>query len=515
MVPRPAWWCAVVLLLASTASADTFLVLPDGSGDFPAIQDAIDAAVSGDAIELGDGTFVGARNRNLDFLGKNLSLRSQSGDPASCVIDCQGQTRALNIITGETAALVEGITIRNGFGPRVGGPPSSPGWGGGIQIRNATATLRNCVVTECTADDGPGGALAGGVYALNARLTLEDCTIADNYFAQRGTGAGLFAWSNSDVTATRCRFTGNDAPGPSSGGSGGGIRVQDSRLTLIDCEVVGNTANTGAGISTGQLCLVDFRNCLIAGNLAMDGGPQGTSMAGGIQFGYDTDGSVTSCTIVGNRAFDHGAGISVANDCEITIDNTILWGNCSGTGTGESAWVLNDGTVQFTCSDVDPSTVQGGTVTYANSLAVDPQFCTAEPCTDAPTLDGSYTLDAGSPLLQAPGCALIGRSPAACGATSVPAGGTAALRVRGAPNPFRGAVLLHYAIPRAGAVEIALFDPAGRLVARFDEGIREAGAHTLAWDGRTRDGLPVRPGAYFARVRSGGLAAGEWVVRME
>ena len=79
MVPRPAWWCAAVLLVASAASADTFLILPDGSGDFPAIQDAIDDAASGDAIVLGDGTFVGERNRNLDFLGKNLTLRSQSG----------------------------------------------------------------------------------------------------------------------------------------------------------------------------------------------------------------------------------------------------------------------------------------------------------------------------------------------------------------------------------------------------------------------------------------------------
>ena len=81
---------AAVALLFSPALAATYLVHPDGTGDFPTIQDAIAAAASGDVIELGDGVFVGAGNRDVSFQGKALTVRSQSGDPSVCVLDCQG-----------------------------------------------------------------------------------------------------------------------------------------------------------------------------------------------------------------------------------------------------------------------------------------------------------------------------------------------------------------------------------------------------------------------------------------
>jgi pectin methylesterase-like acyl-CoA thioesterase len=38
--------------------ADVFVVSPDGSGDFPTIQAAVDAASDGDDIELTDGVSI-------------------------------------------------------------------------------------------------------------------------------------------------------------------------------------------------------------------------------------------------------------------------------------------------------------------------------------------------------------------------------------------------------------------------------------------------------------------------
>jgi hypothetical protein len=130
-------------LVCMPAAAVTFHVQPDGSGDVATIQDAIDAAAPGDEIVLGMGTFLGPRNRDLTFQGKNLTLRSQGGDPAACIIDAAGQTRGLSITQGETAVLVQGITIRNGFGA----------WGGGVNLMNSTSAFRNCVITACRADD--------------------------------------------------------------------------------------------------------------------------------------------------------------------------------------------------------------------------------------------------------------------------------------------------------------------------------------------------------------------------
>ena len=49
----------LLLILCLGAAAETYVVTPDGTGDFPTIQTAIDAAGDGDIIELTDGTFTG------------------------------------------------------------------------------------------------------------------------------------------------------------------------------------------------------------------------------------------------------------------------------------------------------------------------------------------------------------------------------------------------------------------------------------------------------------------------
>ncbi|MGH9360794.1 MAG: hypothetical protein ACRD2T_02680, partial [Thermoanaerobaculia bacterium] len=48
-------------------------------GEHPTIQAAIDAAASGDTVLLADGVHRGAGNRDLDFRGKPLHLRSENG----------------------------------------------------------------------------------------------------------------------------------------------------------------------------------------------------------------------------------------------------------------------------------------------------------------------------------------------------------------------------------------------------------------------------------------------------
>ena len=43
--------------------------------------------IRGDTVLLGQGTFTGAGNRDLDYLGKAIVVASQDGDPASAIID--------------------------------------------------------------------------------------------------------------------------------------------------------------------------------------------------------------------------------------------------------------------------------------------------------------------------------------------------------------------------------------------------------------------------------------------
>lgn len=71
------------------------------------------------------------------------------------------------------------------------------------------------------------------------------------------------------------------------------------------------------------------------------------------------------------------------------------------------------------------------------------------------------------------------------------------------PNPFNPATQLRFELAQPGAVRLAILDAAGRAVRRFDLGLRGAGAHAVAWDGRDDRGRELASGVYFVQLRSG------------
>lgn len=144
------------LMVSTQAIATTWVVRPDGSGDAPTIQAAVDSATTGDVIELADGVFVGPGNRDVQITGKSIRLISQSGNAMSCEIDCQGTSsnphRAFVLAGGGGAACVfENLTIRGGY---VLG--SIDQRGGAILATNTTFQLLACVIRGNTARSGAG-----------------------------------------------------------------------------------------------------------------------------------------------------------------------------------------------------------------------------------------------------------------------------------------------------------------------------------------------------------------------
>lgn len=119
---------ATILATVSAASyfpaeAATYLIRPDGTGDFANIQLAISdpGVVDGDIIELADGIFMGAGNRDIEFDGKAITVRSQSGNAKDCIIDCAAEPgrveyrRGFYVRLGEgPGTRIEDLTIRNG-----------------------------------------------------------------------------------------------------------------------------------------------------------------------------------------------------------------------------------------------------------------------------------------------------------------------------------------------------------------------------------------------------------------
>jgi hypothetical protein len=88
-------------------------------------------------------------------------------------------------------------------------------------------------------------------------------------------------------------------------------------------------------------------------------------------------------------------------------------------------------------------------------------------------------------------------------------------RVALRPNPFRARTRVSFSLPTAGAVDVGVFDLAGRRVRQLQRGWLAAGDHALAWDGRSDAGAAVRPGVYLVRLRASGRDATSRVVRIE
>jgi hypothetical protein len=72
------------------------------------------------------------------------------------------------------------------------------------------------------------------------------------------------------------------------------------------------------------------------------------------------------------------------------------------------------------------------------------------------------------------------------------------------PNPFNPETALRVELPRAGRVEVVVYDAAGQWVRALAEGWMPAGVQTLTWDGRDERGREVGTGVYLARLRAGG-----------
>jgi hypothetical protein len=70
------------------------------------------------------------------------------------------------------------------------------------------------------------------------------------------------------------------------------------------------------------------------------------------------------------------------------------------------------------------------------------------------------------------------------------------------PNPFRSATTLTYDLPNASAVRVAVYDVLGRRVQVLVDERKEAGRHTVRWDGRGQSGQSLASGIYFVRLRA-------------
>ena len=175
---------------------------------------------------------TGDGNRDIEFLGKAITLRSENG-PENCIIDCNGtlaeKHRGFYFHSQEDSnSVLAGFTVTNGYG-LLWYPFPVPA-GGAIFCKNSSPRIANCIIKNST------GGFGGGILCHSSSPVISDCTVSSNSAVE---GGGMYNYENSCVELINCTFSGNSAE------DGGGVNCNYSVTRLNNCTFSGNRADRG------------------------------------------------------------------------------------------------------------------------------------------------------------------------------------------------------------------------------------------------------------------------------
>ncbi len=230
------------------------------------IQDAVDAASSGDLVLVTNGVYrtggrvlespYGEPLTNTVVVDKPLTVQSVNGSTVTIIegMPAIGDSAVRCVSLADNATL-SGFTLKNG-----GTAASWPwGWdmdnisvqsGGGVYAEGPGAIVTNCIITGCSAYVWGGGA-ANGI--------LKNCTLTNNSAVNNGGGANHALLENCSLLNNQC------------GGTGGGA----NDCTLNHCVLTANSAaqnGGGAENSTLNNCTLTFNTVPAFTTAAIGGG---------------------------------------------------------------------------------------------------------------------------------------------------------------------------------------------------------------------------------------------------
>ena len=294
----------------------------------------MDTAVGGEEIWVANGIYTDVHNHmglhQIVYLDKVLTIQGgyavpfeEPPDPVAhpTLLDARHEGRVA-YITGATVKLIGlQLTGGNATGPEV---TASNNKGGGVYGVNASVTMSQNIVFSNTAGTDVWGGMGGGLAFEQSVVTLTNSTIEDNLASQQEIG------------------------------SGGGLFMTDSRLLLVDSQILRNTAlitastdhcwGEGGGIalynSSGQL-----NHNVIDGNVALEHG--GIGWGGGIAVSHDHNHDnlllhdnqirnnialVQSYSGIECVSAGHAGGIAFAthgmnNTLAVTMTQNLIWHN--------------------------------------------------------------------------------------------------------------------------------------------------------------------------------------------
>jgi hypothetical protein len=305
---------------AAAAAARPLRVCADATECYTSIQEAIDAASSGDKIMIAAGTFDGSLR-----IGKSVSLIGAGANQTT--ITQSGSDSVITIGSG-VSVTIKGVTVSGGSA--VVSNLDCIGSGGGIN-NSGDLTLRNSRVSDNSAA-GFGGGIAN---SSTGNLTLFGTLVSGNDVFCAGVNGAVGGGIANAGTATLYASTVSRNGAGGFGGAGGIENV--GTLSLKDSIVSGNGASVaGGGIVNTATLKLDAS--IVSDNHAGDVG------GGIINYGTAT---LNETAVTANSAGLSAGGIY--NSGTLTLNESSVIGNRAGVGGGG---IYNSGTVRLNDSTV-------------------------------------------------------------------------------------------------------------------------------------------------------------------
>ncbi|MEJ2053620.1 MAG: PKD domain-containing protein, partial [Calditrichaceae bacterium] len=368
--------------------------------------------------------------------------------------------------------------------------------GGALYVNNTDIMIENCTFQKNEADNH-----GGGLYLENSNVLIDGCIIRDNY---SGTGTTCY---------------------------GGGISCINSNPVIRNSEISNNSVGVSGGFSTGRGsgggiylgnsdAVLEYN--IISNNRIGGSGNTGSWARGAAIYATSSDPVLINNTITGNVAdlniiADEQGGIMYVSGSNPKFVNNILWNN-----TPQDIYIVQNAIaasviVAYTDIQNGQSAVNygdNGTLYWQEgNIDQNPWFLDASN-QDYNLIAGSPCIDKGTAYYEWDDQVLVDLNSGQYNGSAPDMGAVESGTVSGIddagyavnnfemlqnyPNPFNPTTTIKFTLPKAGWVNIAVFNTLGEKIMTLIDRPMTSGIYQVDFDG-----TDLSSGIYYYAIKAG------------